>query len=246
MASIDDFVNHRWADAKEALRNLDRDFVYKLEFEVRLQDSGLEPPWESVVDETPSQRLSSQWHHLLEACVELNMQAETVQVAAVSLTPQANSALSDCEAGKRIHYHHRSWFIHVAVLAERTDDVIRKATELYILDPEKRMEVAKRHHAKVYDQIKSNVDQQRNEYVHPRRSWVKGVTEDQLWEKLVSGGMTPSKLLAEFHYPERGITVKGGKYNSFGDESTKIFDSVGAILQELEADLISQTENPEA
>ena len=30
MASIEDFVNNRWSDAKEALRKLDADFVEKM------------------------------------------------------------------------------------------------------------------------------------------------------------------------------------------------------------------------
>ena len=242
MASIDDFVNHRWTDAKEVLRSLDGDFVYKLELEVRLENSGLEAPWNSVVDEKPSQRLPSEWHRLLEACVELNIQVPNVQVAAANMTSQANLVLSDREIGKYVLYHLRSWFIHVAALAERTNDVINKCTEVYIPDPKKdlRVEIAKRHRSKVYEQITRRVNQQRNEFVHPRRSWGSGVTEDQLWEKLVSGGMIPSKLLAEFHYPETGTNAKRGKYNLFIGETTKVIDCVGAILQELEADLTNQ------
>ena len=38
MPSIDDFVAHRWADAKEALRELDREFVHHHETTVRLQN----------------------------------------------------------------------------------------------------------------------------------------------------------------------------------------------------------------
>ena len=39
MATIDDFVNHRWTDAKEALRELDPGFVSKVEALVREYES---------------------------------------------------------------------------------------------------------------------------------------------------------------------------------------------------------------
>ena len=242
MASIDDFVNQRWEDAKEALRNFDGEFVRKLESEVKLEALGLEAPWTSVVDNVPLQRLSSEWHLLLEACLELNMQASNIQVAASSMTYQANEGVSDYEAGRHNNYHLRSWFIHVAALAERTEDVVKKSTEVYLPKYEKRAEIAKRHLTEVYEQIKKRVAQQRNEYVHPRRSWGSGITEDQLWEKLVSGGMSPSKLLEEFHFPPQGIYVKQGKYNHFVGETTMILDCVGAIIQGLETDMMSQTE----
>ena len=44
MASIDDFIKHRWEDAKEALRGLDGEFVSKLESQCRLESLGLRMP----------------------------------------------------------------------------------------------------------------------------------------------------------------------------------------------------------
>ena len=47
MASIEDFVSHRWDDAREELRRLDSVFVGKLENDVRLDRLGLiSPPTE--------------------------------------------------------------------------------------------------------------------------------------------------------------------------------------------------------
>ena len=149
MASLDDFVDHRWEDAKEELRKLDSDFVSRLESELRLQTLGLGMPQQYSTGKRPKQLLSKEWHHLLEACSELTMQAWNVQVAATSLTAKANVGMSSYEAGLRADYHFRSWFIHATALTERTDDVIRKAADVYIAEPAKSKEVAKRHKTSV-------------------------------------------------------------------------------------------------
>ena len=73
------------------------------------------------------------------------MQAWNVQVAATSLTAKANVGMSSYEAGLRADYYFRSWFIHATALTERTDDVISKATDVYIAEPAKRKEVANRY-----------------------------------------------------------------------------------------------------
>ena len=86
MASLDDFVDHRWEDAKEELRKLESDFVSRLESEHRLQSLGLGMPQRHSAGDRPKRPLSKEWHHLLEACSELTMQAWNVQVAATSLT----------------------------------------------------------------------------------------------------------------------------------------------------------------
>ena len=79
MFSIDDFLAHRWEDAKVELRKLDADFVHKVESEVRLQALGLEPPWTPDVNRVPVLRLSSTWHRLLEACTELARQVSILK-----------------------------------------------------------------------------------------------------------------------------------------------------------------------
>ena len=237
MTSIDDFVSHRWGDAKEALRKLDGDYVSRLESEHRLQTLGLGMPQHYSVGDSPKRLLSKKWHHLLEACLELTIQAWNVHVAAISLTAKANVGMSSYEAGLRADYHFRSWFIHATALTERTDDVIRKATDVYTAECAKRKEIAKQHQASVYQQITKRIDQQRNDYVHARRSWASGVTEDQLWEGQVTIGMTPTKFLDEFHYPAQGNDMMAGKYDGCVAETTKIFDCIGEILQKFEADL---------
>ena len=133
MPSINDFVDHRWENAKDALRKLDGDFVSRLESEQRV--ANVRARYASAINSAgkrPKQLLSKEWHHLLEACSELTMQAWNVQVAATSLTAKANVGMSSYEAGLRADYYFRSWFIHATALTERTDDVIRKAADVYI------------------------------------------------------------------------------------------------------------------
>ena len=201
----------------------------------------MESPWIVDEDSPPSRRLSSKWHLLLEACFELSMQAWNVQAGANSLTSEAFTGLPKHQAGIRVDYHLRSWFIHVDALATRTDDVINKTTETYIADPAKSKQISEHHQTVVNRRIRQRVRRQRNDYLHARRSWASGVTEDELWENLVSGGMTPAKFLNEFRYPALAADATRGKYDDFIGETTNIHDSVGSILQGLESDLTAST-----
>ena len=238
MSSIDDFLAHRWEDAKVELRKLDADFVRKFEAEVRLQALGLEPPWTSDANRVPALRLSSKWHRLLESCTELAMQVTTVKTSAVCLTAEANAGLSDYEAGMRADYHFRSWFIHATALTENADVVINQTAELYIAEPVERKKVAKRHRTSVYEQIAKQIKKQRDSYVHGAvRSWVSGITEEELWEKFVAGGMTPRSFLEEIRYPMEGNNVKSGKHDWFVAATEAAIGSLGSIFQSLEADI---------
>lgn len=165
------------------------------------------------------------------------MQGWTVQAAANSLTSEAFTGLPKHQAGIRVDYHFRSWFIHVDALAERTDDVINKATETYIDDSVMREEASERHRTVVDQRIRHPVRRQRNDYLHPRRSWASGVTEKELWEKLVAGGMTPAKFLSRVWHPTLAEDAMRGKYAGFTCETVNVLDTVGSILQDLESDI---------
>ena len=246
MGQIDDFVIHRWVDAKMLLRELDRDFVDKFESEVRLEAIGLTTPWQPDTGRISAQRLSSEWHRLLEACHELTVQASILQTSAVNLTADANHELPLLEVGKRANYHFRSWFIHAHTLAERTDELINWTAKVYVPDHETRTSLAKRLKRRVYEEFTRYIDEQRNQYTHgARRSWGSAITEDQLWEPLVAVGMTPQKFLDEFHYPEEGTNLSSGKHHRFVALTTSSCDRIGSILQELEAQIPGPQNLPE-
>ena len=244
MGSIDDFVNQRWSDAKATLRQLDKDYVDKIESEVRLQALRLTTPWLSDVRRRPVQELSSEWHRLMEECLEATMQVSTLQLSADSLTADANNGLSHTEAGRRVHYHFRSWFIHAKALAESVNAIIKLTTEVYIADQRVRTELVKRLRGRVCREVSEWVGKQRNSYVHATpESWASGITEDRIWEFSIAVGMIPQKFLHDFHYPDCGDKVRGGEYSFFIDRTNWILDTLGSILQELEVNIPRNSEH---
>ena len=126
MRSIGDFVDHRWTDAKEVLRRQDADYVRTIEARGQSEEEWL----------TPASGLSTEWHDLLASCDELHLLASMVQAAAMGLTPfpYLHGDLTPAQVGQLSTYNGRSWFVHTKALAERTKDVIRKTTRVYISD----------------------------------------------------------------------------------------------------------------
>ena len=236
MASIDDFINHRFTDAKIVLRQFDRDFVDQIESTHRLETIGLTGPWPSVVQHKPKQRLSSGWHRLLEACHELTVQASILQVSAASLTAGANEGIPRVEIGRRANYHFNSWFIHTSALAERADKAIRCTTEVYVEDSGACTQIVTRYRKRVHE-VTEPYKELRNEFVHAGKSWSNALTEGQFWEGNVSVGMTPQRFLDEFYYPGEADRLKSGKYELFAAETKVVFDCLGGILMELESEL---------
>ena len=235
MSSIEDFVNHRWADAKEALRKLDEKFVGELETAVRLNRLGLSAASQHEVKSVPQQCLSTEWHRLLESCTELVMQMSVLQAAAVCLTADANRETELVQAGKMADYHFRSWFVHVNTLAERANSVIEWTIEVYVDNEHEGTKLAKEMKARVYREMTEPFKDTRNSNVHgSRRSWAGGITEDLLWEGMVAIGMTPQLQLEEFHHPTEGRRLKSGKHNYFVNETETICNSLGSILLEFE------------
>ena len=146
-------LTHRWADAKEALRELDPEYVNRNENTAGLQRIGLEPPWLVNPNSRPRRRLPKEWHLLLEACAELVLQGTCLQVAAEGLSANGNRELPCVEAGKRQAYHHRSWFIHAKTLTDRTGHIIKQTSNLNVIGPSLARELRKRHRESVYEKI---------------------------------------------------------------------------------------------
>ena len=238
MPSINDFIDHRWTDAKEALRKLDEHFVSRLESEVRLRSAGLSAPWPSALDSPPKRRLPKHWHLLLEACLELTIQTSNLQVAATSLTVENLGSHSALEVGRRSNYHFRSWFVHAITLADQCKVVIARTARAYITDCTKVREVVNDRQEAVQEQIVRHLSEERNRYVQPGRgAWARGLTEDVLWESQVAAGMTPTRFLDEFHYPEEAPRAREGDFDPFVGATTTILERIGTILGDLEADI---------
>ena len=240
LASIEDFVNHRWIDAKAALRKLDSDFVSRIEATVRLNALNLAAPWSfNELERYPSWRLGKEWHNLLEECAELVMQLSFVEESTAVLAEDFQSGVPSVRTGRQALFHFRSWAIHAQTLIERTCSAINSTIRVYVDNQNIRNEIGKPYTDRVRE-VSKHIRCVRNDYVHPNRSWAKGITEDQLWESVVAYGLTPGRIHNEFVYPEQGDFLKSGKYNYFADGTTDILNRIGLILEEFETSLSSR------
>ena len=236
MPSIDDFVNHCWADAKEVLRQLDPDYVREIEETVRLQDVGLEPPWVLDVERSPKRRLPKHWHLMLEACYNLTMQVSILQIAATELTADSNNGMSNVEVGRRHFYYYKNWVIHANTLVEFAKLVIKCTTKVYVADVGARKRIAKRH-CDAMDQLFPDVKEPRDQSAHGGRALAKALTEEGLWEGHVSTGKSPKFFLDESIYPLTGHEVMSGKYDGLVCFTETKIDDLGKTLHELEQDI---------
>ena len=237
MNTIDDFVERRWRDAKCALRRLDSEFVDRVESTVRLQSAGLATPWQFDIAEAPSRRLSTEWHRLLKACLDLTMEVSRLQVAAQGLRADAYQGMAPVDVGQRAEYHLSSWFTRAVTLSERTNEVIEQTVKTYLADSKPADKLVQRYRERV-DQACRRYKTLRNDFVHATPSSLASVvTSEDLWESNVAGGMTPEMFLNEFRYPDEYVRLRDGKYGVVATETEFLCDSLGSILGSLENDL---------
>ena len=249
MTLIGDFVDHRWMDAKEILRKQDPDFVRKVETRGQSEHDWL----------TPASGLSSKRHTLLAACDELHLLASMVQAAAAGLTPcpYFHGDLTSADVGQLSTYNGRSWFVHTKALAERTKDVIRKTTQVYISDSMTANEVVERHSQAVRNRVEDHrvqferqgtIGELRHEFAHGNRpSWASVITEsddghEYLWEALIAGDLTPRRRMEEGFFSTIGAETSAGNYSSAVEDTKDVFDRLACILHELEEDISAQSD----
>ena len=235
MTTIHNFVDRRWRDAKCELQQLDGQFVNKVESTVRLQDLGLYSLWKPDLVEKPNNRLSKQWHRLLEACTELTIQESRLQVAADSLSADAYPGMLTVDVGKRVSYHFFSLVVHADVLSEHIKEVIRQTLSVYVDDRE-RVKKLTRKYKKQVEQGVFALNKLRNDLVHARRSFARGITEGRLWEGGVAMGATPQTSLDKF-YSHEHKRLRSGVYAGHAELVTTMCASFSSILGELENEI---------
>ena len=242
---IDKFVENRWEDAKEALRQLDPEYVEKFENTVRLQRMELETPWTANPSDKPRRRLSKTWHVLLEGCQELVEQTMVLQTSADCLKRESFQNLLPQIAGSRADYHWRSWFIHSVALCERTEAVVRKTLDVYCQNLETKRELRERHVSAIRSGVKEYAVNKRDSYVHANRgSWSRGITKEQLWEGAISISIKPRQQLEQFWLPRHGQRAQNGEHDVFATFTHEIMIRLGDILKALEEDLAAVVSNP--
>ena len=170
------------------------------------------------------------------------MQQDKLRAAATGLTAKAAKPLDDYEAGYRWEFHFRSWYMHGTALVERADGVIKKTTATYLGSKSEASGIAKSYTNRTYTEVRERIERQRNDFSHARRSWAKGITEDNLWEAIVTFEMTPRRFLEQFHYPGFGRQAKTGAYDFFVVETPVFIETLGKILTDFEEDLATNYE----
>ena len=238
MPPIDDFVEHRFADAKEVLRGLDPEFVRSHETTVRLQNLNLWSPVNRDPSEPPRKKLSKKWHTLLEGCDELVWRVMILKESVSRLTAEAAQSMTEERAGAQSYFALRSWFVHMVALCEQVETVIRRTLKVYTDDLADRTRVSKKFVDQVHERVKKHVNEHRDQVAHgDRGSLSQGITEDGLWEAGVSMGQTPSLALKQFHLPSQGERAQTGQYDLFVDLTEYRCQELGEILFELEGEL---------
>ena len=241
MVSIEDFINHRWQDAKAQLSEIAPDFVQWVDSTVGLEAIGLAPPWETENFPVPSRRLPKKWHRLLQACYEMVMHMTMLRVAAEDMTAEANKGLPSNQAGRRFLHHQAAWLAHAEAVAEAAGNLISLTIAIYVKDIKKGKEVAKRRKQQVHDDIIQQIKKFRNDHIHPARMVLaSGITEDGLWEGLVAFELAPQTNLIQYVYPPLGEKLKTGGDNPFSIKAEEMLEHIGLILKEMEAEILSK------
>ena len=234
--TIDDFVRNRWADAKEALRELDSDFVSALESRLEIERIGLlaPPVMVSNSEKQPTKRLSKSWHSLLEACFELTVMTRNYQACCRNLTSDAVSGMDDFEAGRLFAYSYYTWVFYQDAVVEHTKTIISHVSRVYGARDGTPTQLKKLYHEKA-DTLKKRTEEARNAIAHGGGFISRALTEDQWWEASAALGTHPSYLLDEHHYAERGQSVRSGSYDQIMKTGPQGFlDEVARLLHDFE------------
>ncbi len=239
--TIDDFINHRWQDARETLRSLDPDFVNELETLVRSEGTHQTESSLAGPIKMPRQQLSKEWHKLLAACLDLTMQVEILRVPAHALNSRTVRQMGNDRIVPTLDYHIRSFLVHAKTLAEVSDLVIDTficAQLVASIGNKGRTNLGKKYRDRVYSGITKHVDKLRNRIVHPGRGlWGQVVTQEQRWEGPIAIGFTPEMAVEQVVFVAFVEQAKEGGYDELNDVVDVFAQQLGLILHDLEQEV---------
>lgn len=175
-SGIGEFLLARWEEVKEELSSLDPKFVQTVSSWVSLQERGFQLP-DNLPQ--PSERLSSDYHHLLEATFEVMRQLDRIYLT----VERALSATNRRDA----LYYSDTWIEATHNLCDKINRVVEYSCKVHDLGRRKGKYVDG------VNRIKEKIGTVRHGLVHGERQAggvpSKGITQDQLWETGVALGL---------------------------------------------------------
>lgn len=244
--TIDDFVDHRCQDAREALRELDPEFVNELEILVRSEET--HQPELSLAGpiKMPRRELSREWHKLLAACLDLTMQVEILRVPAHALDHRTVRQMGDDRIVATLDYHLRSFVVHARVLGKVSDLVIDTfiSTRLAASIGNKgQTKLGKKYRDRVYSGITKHVNGLRNQIVHPGEGlWGQVITREHRWEGPIAIGFTPKMAIEQLVFVDFVQRAQEGGYDELNDVVDAFAQRLGLILHDLEQEVAKANE----
>lgn len=245
---IDEFVNRRWEEAKAALQPIkdrtesnprQKALLNRLYSPTTpLTDGDIYDLYQQLLRRRPT--LSRKWHHLLEVCYELTVQADIVETASDCLHPEIYRELPPERAGLLVLHNYRSWFVHGFALAERVQQAIEKTALLYTTDTAERNALFNLYRRRIAREVTGMIREHRTEFAHGTiRSQIgSAMTTDGLWEGFLEDRRTLADQIFGWDYPSQARIALSGHFNDHICFMSAALDHLGTILQDFEKSLL--------
>ena len=232
MPTINDFIEHRWAEAKEELRSRDPGYVTALEAAVGLSKGGFVVP-----DITPSDRLPERWTQLLEISTDLVGQLELLQHCVAGLEPHVYEGLDGPQTSSLELYHVTNWQHHAYALVEKVKVLINIWVKLAPADVRPSLSALSDGWR---ERLKAEVSDKLEPYRTPTAHGVggvgvaaKGVTEIQGWESAVVLPISAERIVEASH---ESSVPRSGWREQVPAATDNMVASIGQILADAESE----------
>ena len=233
--TVGDFINNRWADAKQELLLIDADFVNTVEAYRRASDLGLSLPNGSELP-TPAHRLPARWHNLLAATTDVVHELDNLNL---------NVSLMDAGVSPGIDrrlavYHFEVWVQHVFNLCDKVRRQFVTLSCRQYFAKKKWKERADYYNSQIKLKVQDEIEEFRSGLVHGvggKGTLSQRVITDQFqgWEICVVGGPWMIDEIRESSY-------QGGQSADYfarllPGKTEYVVQTLGAILAGLEREI---------
>lgn len=235
MDEIYKFIEHVWADAKKELSQIDTQFVATIGTTKRLQQG--RQFWVPSVH--PTQRLSKQWTEILETTTDLVWQVELLSHSAHVRSAALARRTQGQQAGRQRDYAFTNWIHQAYALIKKVDRLITLICQIYLGRQSNWQSTRRKFVDQLNNDVKANLDKIRTPLAHGAGGngmFVRGITEDLLWEHLVALEFKPVDLaFFIFEAVPQQLSKQPDRPKSVTEE---VLRRIGRILQTLEHEVM--------